>query len=425
MIKKIPASELRFGMYIHDLGLSWMDHPFWRARFTLEDPADLHRILDNAIAEVSIDTSKGLDVLVAAQEPRVGRVAETTVAWGDDDPAPGPDAGIEDCGLATPDAAAAGGPGKTVGLLEEVHAARRLIAQARQQVTQMFNDARMGQVPKTAAVLPLVEEISASVARNPDALISLARMKNRDDYTYMHSVAVCGLMVALARQLGLAPAQVRDAGVGGLLHDIGKIAIPLEILNKPDSLGSAEYEIVMRHPVAGAELLSQVQGIPDAAMQVVRHHHERIDGSGYPDGLAADEIDPMARMGAVCDVYDAVTSERSYNVGWNPAQALSRMAAWKGHFDTAVFQAFVRTVGIYPIGSLVRLESGRLAVVIDQSRASLLAPEVRVFFSTRTMQPLPHQILRSGSTGCPDRIVAREDPARWGFERLDELWLQP
>ena len=425
MIKKIPASELRFGMYIHDLGLSWMDHPFWRARFTLEDPADLQRILDNAIAEVSIDTSKGLDVLAAAPERRADRVAEMAVASAFDDTAPGRAAGIDDCVAATPDQAPAQGAGKTVGFLEEVQVARRLIAQARQQVTQMFNDARMGQVPRAAAVLPLVEEISASVARNPDALISLARMKSRDDYTYMHSVAVCGLMVALARQLGLAPAQVREAGVGGLLHDIGKVAIPLEILNKPASLCAAEYEIVMRHPVAGAELLSQVPGIPGAAVDVVRHHHERFDGRGYPDGLAGGEIDLMARMGTVCDVYDAVTSQRSYNVGWNPAQALSRMAAWKGHFDTAVFQAFVRTVGIYPVGSLVRLESGRLAVVVDQSRASLLSPEVRVFFSTRTMQPLPHQVLRPGGFGCPDRIVAREDPADWGFEHLDDLWLRP
>jgi len=127
----------------------------------------------------------------------------------------------------------------------------------------------------------------------------------------------------------------------------------------------------------------------------------------------------MARMGAVCDVYDAVTSQRAYNRGWDPADALRQMAGWRGHFDPHVFQAFVRAVGIYPTGSLVRLASGRLGVVIEQGKTSLLAPRVRVFFSAKSREPVPVQVIEPGGS---ERIVAREDPAQWGFERLDEHW---
>ncbi|MFO1197299.1 MAG: HD-GYP domain-containing protein [Burkholderiaceae bacterium] len=283
----------------------------------------------------------------------------------------------------------------------------------------MFSQARMGKVPDLGGLAPMVEEISASVDRNREALITLARLKTRDDYTFMHSVAVCGLMIALARELELDEAQRRTAGLAGLVHDIGKMFVPVELLNKPGRLSDAEFDLVRRHPREGWTLLRQVPGIVPEALDVCLHHHEKHAGGGYPDGLSGESISLMARMGAVCDVYDAVTSQRAYNRGWDPADALRQMAGWRGHFDPHVFQAFVRAVGIYPTGSLVRLASGRLGVVIEQGKTSLLAPRVRVFFSARSREPVPVQVIEPGGS---DRIVAREDPAQWGFERLDEHW---
>ena len=202
-----------------------------------------------------------------------------------------------------------------------------------------------------------------SINRNSDALVSLLRLKHADEYTYVHSVAVCALMVALGRQLGLDEAQCREAGMAGMLHDLGKSLMPLEILNKPGRLTAEEYEIVKQHPVRGHELLQASGGVGAGTMDVCLHHHERIDGTGYPGNLKHGDITLLARMGAVCDVYDALTSDRPYKEGWDPADVVSKMASWKGHFDEHVFQAFVRSVGIFPIGSLVRLTSGRLAIV--------------------------------------------------------------
>jgi putative nucleotidyltransferase with HDIG domain len=270
--------------------------------------------------------------------------------------------------------------------------------------------------------LALVEDISQSVMRHQSALISLARLKTSDEYTYMHSVAVCALMIALARQMGLNAEQVREAGMAGLLHDLGKMVIPLSILNKPGKLTDAEFAVVRGHPEAGARLLQQGGGLMATVIDVCLHHHEKVDGSGYPHRLLGDAISLFARMGAVCDVYDAVTSNRAYNRGWNPAEAIRKMAEWKGHFDTQVFKAFVKSVGIYPVGSLVRLESGRLGVVLEQNEKSLLMPRVKVFLSARSKVPIPQQVVDLAKPMVNDKIVGVESAEAWGLKNVDEIW---
>ena len=276
--------------------------------------------------------------------------------------------------------------------------------------------------PMAVEMAPLVAEISGSVARNPGALISLARLKNKDDYTYMHSVAVCALMVALARQMQLDEAQIRSAGLGGLLHDMGKAVSPPEILNKPGKLTDEEFAIMRQHPLAGHAMLQEARGADAVALDVCLHHHEKIDGSGYPHHLHDKEISIFAKMAAVCDVYDAVTSERPYNKGWDPAEAIRRMAEWRGHFDPMVFQSFVKSLGIYPVGALVRLESGRLAVVVEQSKKSLTTPKVKVFFSTKAKCHLMPEIVDLARAQCTEKIVGREAAENWGLSNLEELW---
>ena len=269
----------------------------------------------------------------------------------------------------------------------------------------------------------LVEEISSSVARNPGALISLARLKSADDYTYMHSVAVCALMVALSRQLELDAATTRELGLAGLLHDLGKALVPTEVLNKPGKLTDEEFAIIKRHPAEGHRLLVDGKAVGDLPLDVVLHHHEKTDGSGYPDHLKGEQISLYAKMGAVCDVYDAVTSNRPYKAGWDPAESIRRMAEWcKGHFDERVFQAFVKCMGIYPIGSLVKLESGRLGVVMEQSGHSLLTPRIKIFFSTKAMTHIVPEVLDLSHPSARDKIASREDAAKWGLSNIERLW---
>ena len=287
----------------------------------------------------------------------------------------------------------------------------------------MFHEARMGKAVDTAGAQKLVEEISDSVSRNPGALISLARLKTADDYTYMHSVAVCALMVALSKQLGLNEQQTRSAGIAGLLHDLGKALMPMDVLNKPGKLTDEEFAIIKKHPEEGHKLLLSSTGADEIALDVVLHHHEKTDGSGYPKGLKGAEISLFAKMGAVCDVYDAITSNRPYKAGWDPAESLRKMAEWaNGHFEQSVFQAFVKSLGIYPIGSLVKLNSGRLGIVIDQTEKSLLTPRIKVFYSTKASSRIKPEIIDLSNPNCQEKIAGREDPAKWKFHDLNELW---
>ena len=405
MLKKINVKQLTLGMHLKEFCGSWMDHPFWRNAFVITDPADIERILSSNISEVWIDCSKGFDV--AAGEP-VAAEAET-------------DAQVDAELQKTAETEREITPVPTSA---EYARAARICTQARRAVSSMFKQARLGKAIETGNVKQLVREISDSIARNPVALINLARLKTSDDYTYMHSVAVCALMIALSRQLGLSAEETHSAGIAGLLHDIGKAVMPPEILNKPGKLTDEEFSVMKKHPAEGHRLLLGNANANEMALDVVLHHHEKIDGSGYPERLPGSEISLYAKMGAVCDVYDAITSNRAYKKEWDPAESLARMTEWtKGHFDPAIFQAFVKCVGIYPVGSLIRLKSGRLGIVIDQSRKSLLKPIIKVFYSTQSQARIKPIVIDLSNPGCAEKIDTREDPDNWDFPDLNELWL--
>jgi HD-GYP domain-containing protein (c-di-GMP phosphodiesterase class II) len=404
MLKKIAVEQLSVGMHLKEFCGSWMEHPFWRTGFVLIDPKDIATILASSIKEVWIDASKGLDVppgQAAISEAESEAQVEAQLQQA-----------VEEKRELAP-----------VAMGVEIERAAKICFQSKQAVISMFQEARMGKAVDTGGARQLVEEISDSVARNPGALISLARLKTVDDYTYMHSVAVCAMMVGLAKQLGLEEEQTRLAGMAGLMHDLGKALMPMEVLNKPGKLTEAEFNIIKTHPVEGHRMLLTGRDVSPIVLDVCLHHHEKTDGSGYPKGLKADEISLFAKMGAVCDVYDAITSNRPYKLGWDPAESLRKMAEWaNGHFDGKVFQAFVKSLGIYPIGSLVKLTSGRLGVVVEQTGKSLTTPLVKVFFSTKSNLRIIPEVIDLSQSGVTEKIVCREDPAKWRFADLNELW---
>ncbi|WP_293661997.1 HD-GYP domain-containing protein [Rhodoferax sp. OV413] len=404
MLKKITVDQLVVGMHLKEFCGSWMEHPFWRSGFVITDAKDIASIRTSAIREVWIDCSKGLDV--AAGEATLSE-AETDVQVDAEMAA----ADVQERDLAP------------VPVKEELERAAKICQQSKQAVMSMFEEARMGNTVDSGVAQQLVQEITDSVTRNPGALISLARLKSADDYTYMHSVAVCAMMVALAKQLGLSEAEIRSAGIAGLMHDLGKALMPTEVLNKPGKLTAAEFDIMKKHPEEGHRLLQGGFSVDPMVMDVCLHHHEKVDGSGYPKGLKGDEISIYAKMGAVCDVYDAITSNRPYKSGWDPAESLRKMAEWSnGHFDGKVFQAFVKSMGIYPIGSLVRLHSGRLGIVVDQTAKSLTTPCVKVFYSVQSNLRIPPEVIDLSKPGVKDKITGREDPAKWNFPDINELW---
>ncbi len=409
MLKKIATDEVRIGMYVERFCGSWIQHPFWSSKMLIEDRQTLNKIKESSVSELVIDTSKGLDVAaleLAAEAP----LDETSaIAVGVAETAETSKPPVEHL--------------QASSMADEVLRAQQIFRRGKQAVKAMFTDVRLGQVVNTAGLSELVTEMNSSLSRNPHALVSVARIKTKDEYTYLHSVAVAAMMVGMARALGMSEPEVLEAGMAGLLHDMGKAVMPEAVLNKPGKLTDEEFTIIKGHPSEGHKLLLEWEGVPETVLDVCLHHHEKVDGSGYPERLAGDNISLLARVGAICDVYDAVTSNRPYKAGWDPSESLSRMASWQGHFDPALFKLFVRMLGIYPVGSLVRLESQRLGVVVEQSKASLLVPKVSVFYSLRLKQGMPATVIDLACEDEKDRIVGRENPEDWPFRNLDSLWL--
>ncbi|MBP0598890.1 HD-GYP domain-containing protein [Herbaspirillum sp. LeCh32-8] len=405
MLKSIATEQLRLGMYVHSIPGAWINHPFWRKSFKLDSFEDLQTLRASPIREILIDTAKGRDVAPEL----VGEDAEE------------PGDGAPEAASAAPAVHGSAPRAKSVRTdtaVEREHAAR-IISSSKSTVLNMFSEARMGKAVDVKDAAELVTEITSSVSRNADALISLARLKTTDDYTYMHSVAVCAMMISLANQLGMSHEQTKQAGMAGLLHDVGKMSVPLDILNKPAKLTEEEFASVRSHTVAGHGILKQIEGIGQAALDVSLHHHEKVDGSGYPFNLKSDQISIMAKMGAVCDVYDAITSNRPYKAGWDPARSIRHMAGSAGHFDPKTMEAFVKAIGIYPTGSCVLMQSGRLGVVVDQRPDHLLTPRVKVFYSTTSKMPLKTEVVDLAHAS--DKIVAYADHTKWGIRSLPSL----
>lgn len=426
MLRRLSREDVRLGMFIHSLEGPWFDHPFWRTRFLLTDPADLQAIRDSGLAAIVVDESKS-EVTAPAplkaslgdllkDEIRQAAVAETPAA----EAAPAEPKRPKPARPAAPRPAAAPQPQEKCSVAAEIDRAAETVERATRTVAQLLNEVRLGRPADVAKAVPVVEDITASVDRNPHALVSISRMRSKDEYTYYHSVAVCALMVNLARQMGHDEARAREAGLAGLLHDFGKVVVPDSVLRKPDALTALEFAMIREHTERGYQAL-RASGYSDVVADVCLHHHERMDGGGYPHGLKGDQISLEARMAAVCDVYDAVTSRRPYKPPVGPAESLAGMFQSEGHFDSAVLAAFIRSIGIYPVGSLVRLKSDRLALVVEQDGSDTMRPLVRVFYCIKTRARIPtHDVdlVRERD----DAITSREEPVKWGFAAWDTQW---
>ena len=396
MIKRIRSDQLQLGMFIHDLNCGWMEHPFALNSFKVNDEKTIEKIIASGIRELYIDSNKGLDVADAQTHDEYHAELHeliTTLAEGHVVESPSP----------TP-------------LKQEIHLAKALHSEAHDVVHHLMSDIRMGKQIEMAKTSPVVERITDSILRNKDAFISLSRIKQKDEYTFQHSVSVCALLVSFCRAMEYEKAVIMEAGLGGLLHDIGKMRVPDHILNKPAILTESEFEVIKTHSAIGRELLKQTPGMPETAIVITGQHHERYDGTGYPDKIKRDEISQLGQMAAIADVYDALTSNRIYHKGMEPTAALKKLFEWsKFHFNPGLVQHFICLIGIYPVGSLVRLESGMLGIVINPGSENLLRPIVRLVFDIKREQSIrPYDI--DLSTRLGDSIVQHESPHSWGID---------
>lgn len=385
-------------MFISDLNAGWMVHPFQLKQMLIAEETQIAVIKASGIQDIYIDTGRGLDVPDAPTAAEAAAVTEREIrSTADDTTVP---------------------PGNSVTMAEEFARARRVYSDATSMVREIMSDVRMGKQIGLSQAQQAVDKIIGSVLRNGSALMVICRLREQDDYTFRHSVNVSVLLVNLAKTMGNDMATLRAVGLGGLIHDVGKMLVNPAVLNKPGRLTDDEFTHMRSHVDQGSLLARQSRGIPKEAMAVLEEHHERYDGSGYPNRLRGEAISIAGRMAALSDVYDAITTERCYHKALSPAEAMRRIFEWsKHHFDPSLTHAFVRSIGIYPVGSLVRLESGFLAVVVEQHEISLLRPVVKAMFDTRRNYFIsPREIDLSRPVGAMEQIIGHEDPEAWGID---------
>lgn len=230
-------------------------------------------------------------------------------------------------------------------------------------------------------VRTVVDELVDEVLRNRGVFQQVINIYTADGFLYHHSVNVTILAIALGLECGLEKDRLRELGMGTLLHDVGKLRIPAEVLNKPAALTPEEYELVKRHTVYGFELLRTLDSVSLQSAYVALQHHERIDGSGYPQGLTGDQMHPYSRIAAVADVYDALTAHRIYRPGFLPHEALEHVMAGSGsHYDAGLVELFVRQIAVYPVGQTVRLSTGEVGIVTAVPVGYPQRPKVRILY---------------------------------------------
>ena len=396
MIKRVPIAALRVGMYITDLNNDWIPHNTQRKRGVIKKEETIEKIRRMGVEFVYIDASKGLDTQDAEPAAEVDRRNESALQK----------AGEQSPGLQP-----------RVPLEEEIVVAQKVHSQAQGLVGDFMNHAKIGSAIDIAPIHKLADELQHSVLRNANALSCLGRIREKDNYLLEHSVNLSVLMSLFGNYRGLSADILHQTIVGALLHDLGKILTPDEILHKPGRLTPEEFEVMKLHARHSRDILATTKGIGELTVITAAQHHERLDGTGYPEGLKGDEISEYGRMVAISDVYDAITADRVYHRGMTPTQGLKKLLEWSGHhLDPVLVKEFIRCLGLYPVGSLVLLESGRLGVVIEANESDQRLPTVRVMYHTRFRMPITVDTIDLAKPCAQDRIVRAEDPVDYKID---------
>jgi len=390
-MRKVDVAELKVGMYVSELDRPWRDTPFLFQGFEIrsqEEIANLQRLCNFVYI---IDP----DEYISAKPNLKARVAPAALRRAQDDPAlsrreryefdllrianqPGAPPAYED--LTT--------------LEEEVVTIKQDVEATRELIQSIMEDVRLGKNIDAIQAKRTVAALTESVIRNPDALSCFIQLKKKDEYTAQHSMRVCILALALGRHLGFNRDQLQTLGIGALLHDLGKMKVPNEILNKPARLTDYEFNLMKTHVPRGVEILNATTGIPPAAIEVARCHHERYSGGGYISGLKGEAIGLFGSIGGIVDCYDAITSDRAYHDGMSTHQALRKMYEWRSRdFHPVLVEQFIQCMGIYPIGSIVSLNTGDVGVVVTMNRIRRLKPRVvLVLKPDATPYPTPQTV---------------------------------
>jgi len=391
---KVFVDDLAIGMYVSKLDRPWIGTPFLFQGFRLESPEQIAELRKHC-EFVFVDREKSViknvrSSFVASSNPGPSVTTSTSVCALPTDPEFG----------------------------HHMKYALRIHANAKSFIEKIMQDAQVGKEVDVQEAKSLVKDLTKNIIANPMALIWLTQLKNRDEYTSIHSLNVCILALYFGRSLGMNTHQLNELGLGALLHDIGKLRVPLEILNKPDKLTDEEYEVMKRHTMLGYDLLKNKEGLSRDSLAVIKNHHERVDGHGYPDGLESFGIDLYSRIVKIVDVYDAVTSKRVYHQDVSPYHALNCIYSDRnGAFDEKLVQAFLKHMGIYPVGCAIELNTGEIGVVTSINEKRHLTPTLLLIMDNKKQLLEQHKYINLASECWPDetkrprieRVIDPED----------------
>lgn len=300
---------------------------------------------------------------------------------------------------------------------------RRMYAEAVSVATAVWESARSQEHPDPSAAQTMIDGLAQAVLQNRSALLALTALKEYDNYTFTHMVNVSILTMAQARGLGIEGPLLREFGMAALMHDIGKVKTPAEILNKPDKLTDEEFTIMKRHTVDGAEILRGTPDIPSLAPVVAFEHHLRIDGTGYPAGISRPHLNLATMLCGIADVYDAMRSKRKYQQAFPSERILAVLQRNDGsQFDQHLIRRFVQLLGIYPVGNLVKLNSGEIAIVLQVHAPDPYRPKVKILFGADGARlEIPRDVNLWEMEAAPDRPSSVEAPLNPADYQIDPL----
>jgi len=388
---RLPAADLQIGMYICELDRPWLGTPFAFQGFPLETEDDLVAVrqhCDHALVDVAQSDPRAFQsalhehagpppVSLSRRQGLLGRL----LGW--------LKRGPSDRQLAT-------------GIHHAVQHAVSTVEETEKLVLTIMDDVRLGKVINTPAVKTAVSETVDRIIRDQDAMLLLSSIKDKDHYTREHSLNVAILAIILGRKLNMPRHKLEELGMAGLLHDVGKVLTPDEILKKPGRLTAEEFLVMKMHPVQGRDILHN-SGITGVPLEVAYGHHERLDGSGYPRGLKETQTPISIRIAAIADTFDAITSDRVYGSGRTNIEAFEVLRAGGGnHFDSVLVSAFVDAIGVYPPGTVVQLSNGDIGIVVRTHPDSRLRPVVLIL-KDRQLRPVSPRYVDLAATAKPTR----------------------
>lgn len=347
-LQKISASALEPGMYITELDIPWEESPFLFQGFKIENWEDVDAVI-NCCSTVTIDLQKTEKIKLARHD-------------------------VDEHGFSS-----ATRIRRSKSTSEEIGRATKTYNKTSKLVNNIMDDIRLGKAIDTNAAKEVVSDAVDSIIQTPDAMMMLTRIKNRDEYTAEHCLNVAVLTIAFGRALGMERERLEELGVCGLLHDMGKVLTPDSVLLKEGKLSDEEFDVMKKHPTDGRDIISSSGGMFPGAMDVAHAHHERLDGSGYPRGLYEHQTTLWSKIVSVTDAFDAITSDRCYQNARTNMDAFRIMNKGRGkQFDSNLVMRFISAIGIYPPGSIVKLNSGESGVVIESNPKQALLPKVLI-----------------------------------------------